>query len=100
MITCSNAPQHEETEAQRSDGMLKHEQLALEFKVFLPPLRNVRQHSEPHATAPMKECRNWDDRLVTDETFQFRGVDRHRGDGCAKQGPSIVWFSWCHLSKK
>lgn len=90
MIICSNVPQHEETEAQRSDGMLKLEQLAFEFKVLLPPLRNVQLHSEPQATTPIKECRNWDDHLVTDETFQFRGVYHHRGDGCGKQGPSIV----------
>lgn len=90
MIICSNAAQHEETEAQSSDDMLKLEQLAFELKVLLPSLRNVLQHGEPHSSTPMRECRIWDYHLVTEETFQFRGLYRPLRDSCGKQGPSIV----------
>lgn len=50
MIICSNAPQHEETEAQRSDDMLKLEQLVFEFKMLLPHLEmyyNTESHMQP-----------------------------------------------------
>lgn len=81
---------NEETEAQRSDDMLKLEQLAFEFKMLLPLLRNVLQRGEPHASTPMRECGIWDYHLVTDERFQFRGLRHHLGDSCGKHGPSIV----------